>query len=211
MIGNINSGQFRKHPVGGRGLIYLKVIFIIGCIISAGFVIASIFAMFNSDIFLNVVSKKSLLPDVEGEGFTLNNVKQYGILNFKIRNAAEWLLMPRSNRLDLYNNIFSLLITWQLFKIANEINMEKPFYGDVFKRLQNLQRLILIGWLVTAARYTFVHFVIRDVTNTSFSLNSLAYLTSPGYLSFGTWFIVILFSIIYRKGVGLQREQDLTI
>jgi hypothetical protein len=89
--------------------------------------------------------------------------------------------------------------------------MNKPFYGDVFKRLRTLQQLILIGWLVTGIRYTYVYFVIRDITGKSFSLNSFAYLTSPGYLSLGTWLIVLLFSSIYRRGVMLQRDQDLTI
>jgi hypothetical protein len=212
MTGNINSDQFRKHPTGGGGLVnILRVLFLIGSIIGLGLIITSIYAMFSNDVSLYVVSKRSSLPDVQGNAFVLTKVNQVGILNFKIRNAVEWLLMPRSNRLDLYTNIFSFLITFQLFKISSQINMEKPFYGEVIKRLKLLHQLIIIGWIVTGIRYTYVHLVIKELTGQAFTFSSLSNILSPGYLSLGTWLIVLLFSYVYKKGLILQRDQDLTI
>jgi hypothetical protein len=89
--------------------------------------------------------------------------------------------------------------------------MEKPFYGGVLKRLRNLQQLIILGWLVTGIKSAYVYFVIRELTEKSFSLTGLSDLVSPGYLTLGAWLIVLLFASVYKKGVVLQREQDLTI
>ena len=208
----INSDQFRKHPTGGVGLIkILKFLFLIGSIIGVGMVIASIFFLFKSDVSLIVVAKKSLLPDVERNGFQISNVSEMGLIKFKVKGLLDWVLIPRSNRLDLYSNIFSLLITWQLFKIANEINMEKPFLGNVVKRLQYLQQLVIAGWLVTGLIWTYTYFAVRELTKMTYTIGSFYNLVSPGYLTLGTWLIVLLFSYVYKRGVVLQQEQDLTI
>lgn len=214
MYGYINSDQFRKHPTGGIGLVkILKFLFLIGSIIGAGagMVIASVFAMFKSDVSLLVVAKKSLLPDVAGNGFQISKMTERGLINFKVTGILDWVLIPRSNRLNLYSNIFSLLITWQLFKIASEINMEKPFFGNVVKRLCYLQQLIITGWLVTGLIGVYIHFAVRDLTQKTYSVGAFYDIISPGYLTWGTWLVVLLFSYVYKRGVMLQREQDLTV
>ena len=212
MLGFINSAQFRKHPNGGKGLVnLLRILFLIGSIIGFLLVVISMFAMFKNEVSLYVISKKSLMPDIVGDGFMINKVKQLGILNFKTNNVLEWLLLPRSNRFDLFSNLFSSLITWQLFKIASEINMDKPFFTNVLKRLDFMHQLIMSAWVVSAIQYSYVIYVINTLTNKSFSISSYAYLISPGYFSLGTWLIVFLFTYVYRKGIRLQQDQDLTI
>ena len=138
-------------------------------------------------------------------------MRQSGIIKFEITNALDWLMMPRSNGLNLYTNIFSVLITWQLFKIASEINMEKPFFGNVVKRLHYLQRLIITGWVVTGLIGAYVHYAIRQLTAKTYTVGAFYDIISPEYLTWGTRLVVLLFSYVYKRGVLLQKEQDLTV
>ncbi len=208
----MNSQKFRNHPGGIKAIVaYVNVALLIGIIGSILLVIISLVAMFSENVSLMVTSNVSATNDIANTNFSLKYVKTTGLLNFIPRNVIEWLFLPRYQDFDVYLNLISLLITWQLYRVFKEINMDSPFYEGILKRITLIYRLIFFGFIFSIARHGYLVFVIRDVSADTYTLSATSFLSSSGYFSFGTWVIVYLFAHVYKNGVLLQQERELTI
>ena len=208
----MNSQKFRKHPGGVKSIVRtFKFLFLLGVIASAMAVLAGLFALFSNEISMYVVTKNPHLEAINGNGFSLSQLKSIGLLHFETRNVFEWLLLPRYKGLDFYIHLISFLITWQLYRIFSEINLDRPFYERISKRIKVTYKLIFIGFLFTVVRYIYILQTIRDIGVGELNLPSSVVENNPGYLSLGAWLIVYVFAHVYQKGVLLQQEQELTI
>ncbi|RZK38452.1 MAG: DUF2975 domain-containing protein [Pedobacter sp.] len=212
MLGKLQSSRFRKHPGGAQAVVStFKVLLLIAVVMSAVGLIISFFSLFNSKIAVYVTSKEILQNNISASVFTLTNPRTSGILTFEVRSVIEWLLLPRFNHTDIFMNAFSFIITWQLFRILKEIDMVNPFYTSIMKRINLIYQMIFIGGIFLVGRYFFFSYVIGDITDKAYKLSDLNYLSSTGYFSLGSWLIIYLFAHVYKKGVLLQQEQELTI
>lgn len=208
----MNSQKFRKHPGGVKSIVRtFKFLFLLGVVISAVTVLAALVALFNNEISMYVVTKNQNLDSITGKGFSISNLKAIGLVHFEAKSVLEWLLLPRFNGLDFYSHLISFFITWQLYQILSEINLDHPFYEGILKRIKLTYQLIIIGFVFMAVRHVYIGHVIKKMGGGELDLPSSVYETTPGYLSLGAWLIVYLFAHVYQKGVLLQKEQDLTI
>jgi len=208
----MNSQKFRNHPGGIRAVVtYVNVALLIGVIGSVSLVVVSLFAMFKENISLMVIANTSSINEITNANFSLTNVKTAGLLNFVPRNVMEWLFLPRYQDFDVYLNVISLSITWQLYRVFKEINMDSPFYEGIMKRIIRIYRMIFFGFIFSILRHAYLVFVIQDVSAGAYSISGTSFLSSSGYFSFGTWVIVYLFAHVYKNGVLLQKESELTI
>ena len=208
----MNGQKFRKHPGGIKSIVStFKILFFLGIVVSAVAVVAALVALFNNEVSMYVVTNNPNLNSITENGFSLTNLKSIGLIHFEARNVFEWLWLPRYNGLDFYTHLISFLITWQLYHIFSEINMDNPFYEGILKRINLIYRFIFIGFVFITVRHFYIVYVIKNIGDGNFNLPSSVYESTPGYLSLGTWLIVYLFAHVYKKGVLLQREQDLTI
>lgn len=208
----MNTQKFRNHMGGISAVVkYINVALLIGIIGSILLVIISLVVMFKENISLMVTSTTSSINDITNADFSLTYIKTTGLLNFVPRNFMEWLFLPRYQDFDLYLNVISLLITWQLYRVFKEINMDSPFYEGILNRITRIYQLIFFGFIFSVLRHAYLVFVISDISGGMYGLSATSFLSSSGYFSFGTWVIVYLFAHVYKKGVLLQQEKELTI
>lgn len=212
MIRKIESQKFRKHPSGIQSVIIIfKIALLITLGLTAISLVVGILAMFEESVSVNVVSKANDLSTSIKGSFQLLNIKTTGTLIFEPRNFLEWLLLPRNSGFDVYINSLSIIITWQLYRILQEINLDNPFYGGILSRIKIVYRVIFYGLVFSTLKYVYFASVISNVTDGAYKLTLLDYVSVSGYFSFGAWAIVYLFAHVYKKGVMLQQEQELTI
>lgn len=204
--------HFRQHQGGVHSVIrFANVFLLLGLLVQLAAAIIAIVTMFSNEINLNVVANYRTGDSAMHRLTGFSALKTMGMLNFEAQNLIQWLLLPRHSEFDVYNIFISLAVTWQLYRIFKDINVLQPFYGGILKRIIAIRQLIFIGIVFSIARYAYLFYIVRNVGNGQYQLLPNSYLTSFGYFTFGTWIIVYLFAHVYKKGVVLQRENELTI
>ncbi len=208
----MNSQNFRRHPGGIYSVIKsFKLLLLFGILGGSVAVIVGLFSMFNNRISIYVTGSGDKMADISNQAFVISNIKTFGLLKFEARNAIEWLFLPRYSDFDVFVHAISLLISWQLYQIIKEINLENPFYEGILKRIKTIYLSVFCGFIFITLRHLYVLYVVNDVTHAGFQSLRTSFLSSDGYLSLGTWLIVYLFAHVYKKGLSLQSYNDLTI
>ncbi|CAH0994522.1 hypothetical protein EMA8858_00632 [Emticicia aquatica] len=132
-------------------------------------------------------------------------------INFSgiIMNQAEL----RKTHLIAYLFIFSFTLTWaflniQLWKsvknVLYKINMQKPFSMEVANVLEKIGFLLLSIWAVEFISDGYIDYLSKHIEGVEKGFKvSLFYLFNAG--------IVYIVSQIFKRGVELQEENELTV
>lgn len=102
--------------------------------------------------------------------------------------------------------VFYSVLCFLFYRIIDSIALESPFSD------KNIKRIFLIGYILIAydsmvvIRYVFLSWYVENITDNSFRYDGLGPLV---YFKVGI--LVIILAMIYRRGVLMQREQELTI
>ena len=102
-------------------------------------------------------------------------------------------------------------MTWNLFRIFREINLDQPFYDSVWLRMKRIQQLIFVGIVFALGTHLYLVYIVGKIGNGKLVLADRDYSSSYGHFTVGTWVIVYIFAYVYKKGVVLQQETELTI
>jgi hypothetical protein len=141
-------------------------------------------------------------------------------MNFKTTSN---LLKGLSAGISVLKFAYIFLIIFILRKFVHSLNDENPFTLQNVKRLQIIGiLLLLIEPLLWIMRYFLTELVESYVTHTIFTLGSIAgkvgywvgfNIASGVFLS--SWitvgFIVLVIAEVFRQGLKMKEEQDLTI
>lgn len=208
----MDSNKFRKHPGGVKSVFsFINLFLLLGIIAQSILVVMAIVSMGDDDISLEVTAAVSKSPAPAIGGLPVEALRTILLLNFEPRNILEWLLLPRFGGFDVYTGLISIVVTWQLYCVFKKINLKKPFHTEVLSRMTIIHRLILIGIFCGVLRYAYLLSVVKHIGKGDYILAGNPFLSPIGYFTGGTWIIVYLFAQVYKKGVVLQQEQELTI
>lgn len=144
--------------------------------------------------------------------------------------AVVFVLGNISGEDEFYSNhfwpaisIFSLLwaITilhvqvWEKVKdILTEINLGNPFTMLTAQRLVNTGYLLLAIWIVSFIGKNYLHYLHKSLEGTSEFMQGFSY-SQAGFDADGVYLlnagIVYIIAQVFRRGVELQQENELTI
>jgi len=85
----------------------------------------------------------------------------------------------------------------------SKIKLTSPFTPEVSKILEKIAYFILLAWILAVLCNARVHYVAKSVTGLEHKLIPQDFILMAG--------IVFVFSQIFKKGVEIQTENDLTI
>lgn len=207
-----NTDQFRRHSSGGIGLLQiLKIYFILSLVVTFGLILFSAYSFTKDEISISLIERKFKPEISQGNDYRIIAKRQQVEVVYKIKDPIQWLLLPKSNRFDLFTHIVSFLISWQLFQVCNALTKVEFFERFVLRKLQLVNKIILASFLFFLVRYAYVFFTLRSTFDKDFTLFSTGFGFVPDYLSWGSWILILLFTNVYRKGLQLRQEQLLTI
>jgi len=202
--------KFRKHPGHAGGFIrsfqILLFLSLIGHLVG---LVISLFFMFMQKIKIEVITAKVTLPDIKGDSFYFDRIKEMRTLTFDHRNALEWLFLPRGP-VDFFSLLVSSIVVYYAYRVFREINFIQPFYEDISKWLVKLYQTMFFGYVFIVIRSLYIKSVVSDLVGKGYKINndvSMGY----GYISIGTIVIVYIIVHVYKKGIALQQEQNLVI
>ena len=119
----------------------------------------------------------------------------------------------RMNHLKEYVFVVSFILAiavlnvqaWQKVKdILTKINLQTPFSMDVAKLLEEIGQILISIWVISYIGNQYVHWLAKHIEGIEGRLDiSFQYLFSAG--------IVYIVSQIFKRGVELQNESELTI
>lgn len=102
--------------------------------------------------------------------------------------------------------IFYCVLCFLFYRIIDSTALESPFSD------KNIKRIFWIGYILIAydsivvIRYVLLFWYVENITENSFKYEGLGPLV---YFKVGI--LVIILAMIYRRGVLMQREQELTV
>ncbi len=151
-----------------------------------------------------------------------------GAISRSVALAAFFVLSNLSGGSEFYSNhlwpalaIFSLLLTitilyvqiWEKVKdILTEINLRNPFSMKTAQQLTSVGYLLFSVWIVSFIGKNYMHYLNKRMSGAtefvqSFDMASfdidIVYLLNAG--------IIYIIAQIFRRGVELQQENELTI
>lgn len=107
----------------------------------------------------------------------------------------------------LAQNVLATMLFWKIIKMCNSINFQKPFDELLVNRIQEVAMILfLLSFAVIIKEWLGYPFSIQSPKPIfHFKLIFSSFLT----LTLGS--ILYIFSLIFRKGLELQNENDLTV
>lgn len=102
--------------------------------------------------------------------------------------------------------IFHIIICFLLYRIVASLSMEGPFIDKNIKRIFWIGYSMIIYDVFTLIRNMWMGFYVERLTGNVYQYDNFTQLM---YLKFGV--VVIIIAMVYRRGVDIQREQELTI
>ncbi len=156
----------------------------------------------NSEIYNlkinNIKTRNSLVVPIRQSTFSVPINKEEVVIIFLIYSGVSLIYV-----------LLSILIFWQIKKMLGSINKGTPFVTA------NVKRLILIGWLVFLI--PIIQYLINSTQINLLKMNFQAEgfrLISQNDFNFGLFaggILLILISGVFRDGVKMKEEQELTI
>lgn len=99
--------------------------------------------------------------------------------------------------------VLKSILAFQVIKTLSKFNLQQPFTPEVADRLQNMSYLAMGAWVVTMLNNVHLGWLLK----------------STGKL-YGTWLsgefifmvgLVFVFAQVFKRGVEIQSENDLTV
>lgn len=163
----------------------LAWIVFIGEMIKAG---AILFDYFFS-IFKNPEAVKNLKPIL---GLDLFNLKQYDIVEYSIIVIIIVML-----------ELTKAYIAFMVIKVFSTIKISNPFSIEISKYLERISYLLLGFWALAMLFDWRVEYLMKHVTGLDNLLISNEIILLVG--------VVFVFAQIFKRGVEIQTENDLTV
>ena len=109
--------------------------------------------------------------------------------------------------IQLAQNILATILFWKIIKMCNNINFQKLFDELLVNRIQEIAMIL---FLLSFAG------IIKEWLGYSFSIQSPKpifhfKLIFSSFLTLTLGSILYIFSLVFRKGLELQNENDLTV
>lgn len=102
--------------------------------------------------------------------------------------------------------IFYSVVCFLLHRIISSTYLESPFSHKNIKRVLWIGYTLILYDVFTIARFFLLSIYVEELTNNQFRYDGLGPL-----IYFKVGILVIVIAMIYRRGVALQHEQELTI
>lgn len=169
-----------------KGLHIVAWIIFVGLCIEAGAIIVNfIFCLFKPEVVQNLYQKLDLSQTYQSDRFTF-----YGIYSFIISLA-----------------VLKALLFYIVISLMHKMDLLKPFSNYVSKQILLLSYYtIVIGLLSYLARQFVTNFV--QSSQETFRLNEF-WNDSQAFILMGA--VIYIIAVIFKKGVEMQNENDLTI
>lgn len=102
--------------------------------------------------------------------------------------------------------VFVLLeayVAYMVTRVLSKIKMENPFTPDIATRLQSISYIILFAWVVAMMYNGYSKWLMEKVEGLNVDLISGDFLLIAG--------VVFVFAQIFKRGVEIQSENELTV
>ncbi|MFT3911662.1 MAG: DUF2975 domain-containing protein [Ferruginibacter sp.] len=162
-------------------------IIFIGCCIKTGSILYSFFV----SLFINPVAAKNLYMELN-----LSDLKAYSITHYSIMLSLVIVLWA-----------MKAYMFYQVIKIFLEINLVHPFSKSVATLISKISYIALIIGVLSLALTSYS----ATLTNEGVSLNMLTQ-----HINGGAWFmffagIIYIISLVFKRGIEIQSENELTV
>lgn len=108
--------------------------------------------------------------------------------------------------LSIPYQIFYCLLCFLFYRIVAATEIESPFSDKNIKRIFWIGYILILYDVFTVIRYIILSIFVENVTSKTYHYDGLGPLV---YFKVGI--LVIILAMIYRRGVALQREHELTV
>ena len=93
-------------------------------------------------------------------------------------------------------------IAFLVIKLLSNLNIDRPFNSDALKKMQGISYCVIFIWAIVVAHNIHVG-ILESTTGIKATLLSSEFVYIAG--------IVYVFSLLFKRGLELQSENDLTI
>lgn len=210
-------------PTHQPTIFHLVKAFLLLNIFSGVFMLTILLGAVLFDSFTHSFAKTEVVLDVRKSGpdTTRLNVTELSAYDFKQSNTGDLaMMMPWYSQLFVpfgFFNIpaFELSIPYWIFysslcflfyRIINSTSIESPFSHKNIKRVFWVGYILIIYDTFTVIRFISLSIFVKNATNQTYFYDGLGPLI---YFKIGI--LVIILAMIYRRGVAMQREQELTV
>ena len=122
----------------------------------------------------------------------------------RINNMAGYVFM---GLIIIGTNILATMLFWKVIKMCNNINFQKPFDELLIDRIQEIAMILFL--------FSFAG-IFKEWIDEFFSVQSPRpifhfKLIFSSFLTLTLGSILYIFSLVFRKGLQLQNDNDLTV
>lgn len=154
----------------------------IALLVNAGGIFVSfIISLSNPEITEKLYMGKEFYP-----------VRQYSIPYFVIKVTLKLLI-----------HIWEILTAYLVIEVLSKIKMKDPFKIETSKLMEKISYYILITWVISMSSNVYNRWLAEEIPGLKEDLISGEFIFIAG--------IVFVFSQIFKKGVEIQTENELTV
>jgi hypothetical protein len=202
--------------------VIVKIVLLLN-IISGGFLLLMLLGSITIDSFSSSFEKTEVILDVrktfsDTTHLTINESSGYGFKQSKTGDLAvmmPWythLFVPfgfltiAGFELSVPYLVFYCLLCFLFYRIVAATEIESPFSDKNIKRIFWIGYILILYDAFVVLRSAILSNYVENITDKIFRFDGLGPLV---YFKIGI--LVIILAMIYRRGVSLQREQELTV
>ncbi|AHW62252.1 Protein of unknown function [Draconibacterium orientale] len=126
------------------------------------------------------------------EGLNLYQLRQENFNLYSVLMASQFV-----------TSIIKAIVWWMVVKLITKIKLTNPFASEVAFKLERISYLLFAVWVFAVTTGGFIAWLGEKAGNLNDSWNHGQYLFMAG--------LVFIISQIFKRGVELQNENDLTV
>ena len=123
---------------------------------------------------------------------------------FSIREHSTWYYVFAMS-LTIAVSAIKAFIWYVVFELLSKLKLQTPFTMEVEKKLERIAYLLLAVWIVSSFFWkTYIHYLSKE-TGIQLPVNNSGdeYLFMAG--------IIYIISQVFKRGIEIQEENDLTV
>jgi Protein of unknown function (DUF2975) len=123
---------------------------------------------------------------------------------FSIREHSIWFYVY-AMCLVIAVSALKALIWYVVFKLLSKLKLQTPFTMEVEKKLESIAYLLLAVWIVSSIFWQIYSHYLLEATGIQFPANNSGdeYLFMAG--------IIYIISQVFKRGIEIQEENNLTV
>lgn len=157
------------------------IAFILLCVKAGAYLVS-----FGISIFKPVAAKNFY------DGMDLSALYAYDIVHYSIHVLMMAIVV-----------IFEAIIAYLVIKILSRIKLSSPFTAEISKRLETIGYLIILTWIAAMLYNGHAYGLMKQVPGLQLQLLPGDFVVMAG--------VVFVFTLIFKKGVEIQTENELTV